>query len=1028
MTLVIGGIWFSLDTCLRARLRYGVNIPQCPDGDVATGAFISVNGLRRGEVGTVTVIANLLYALPGSMHVHTAPLDDFDVTLSLKRGDTEIPMVVDDKEARRQVAQRTIPVTLPKDLTDGDYTLSAVVTGAAGTATAVAPLAIYAPAKIHVVTDRPLYEPGNTIMFRAVVLRARDLTPLDDRPGRFIVTDPAGVVVLDERRAAAEFGIADGDIPLDKSAPEGVWRISYRSGDAVDEVSVDVRPFTLPRFTVGVENDKPFYGAGDVPKVTVVAKTAAGVPMAATVRLDWRASGAWPAPPEWLASFPKTVTLPGSGRSTITLAPVPADLMQKATIIVTATAADDTGDEETGVGTLPLSKDTIDVSVVTELGQGASAGLVEGTNNRVYLRATTAAGAPLPGASITVTRAWDRKDKGVTAIADADGVAAVQIDPGPAVNIVIPPLPVRLPPPPPEVRRSGISESVTGDVGLATLSALDRLSPEIGRCSRFIDGTSGTVSVAAQVEPSGLIRNAHGSDVAGRCVASVLRGRSVGAGGPRLYTINYDLRPSLSTIEVDIDIVGGALPDSIQTALDEALKDARRCVGRMGNDAVLARGVSFERIGDRFSARLMSLPKNDGDDDNDVRVLDSARASCVEARISQALRDRVLPKTNASDDDDESAETYGLMRFSVVAASSDDAGVRRPRAETRLGYELLVTATTPPTVGRAVVLGSTKIFVAPGAIPAIRLRATPIIAAPGDTVTVSIVRGPSFEGELPKKMWLRSTEHAQEVDVDLDKKLATFTLPKDQSGWFETSFNGAVARVFVPKQTTLSVSVAADKEAYRPGENATLSVLTTAGVGDAQAGVSAAVGLFGVDETLGQLATLTPPSAMDRVVPTVSMRESAFGVLDAMALSLGRVRGENAAAATVLFVSSVPSPDAFDVAVSGSGRSSFDPVLPLADRFFGILDAASDEVRRFEREAPKEEKLTAARMMQVWADAQAAAQKKGVNTTDVFGRPLTLAVLPDELVAMADPRLLVRDGTRLPEDIEAWVPFVRSAP
>ena len=45
--------------------------------------------------------------------------------------------------------------------------------------------------------------------------------------------------------------------------------------------------------------------------------------------------------------------------------------------------------------------------------------------------------------------------------------------------------------------------------------------------------------------------------------------------------------------------------------------------------------------------------------------------------------------------------------------------------------------------------------------------------------------------------------------------------------------------------------------------------------------------------------------------------------------------------------------------------------------------------------------------------------------TDAFGRPLRLSVLPDELVALTDPRVVVADGTRLPEDIEAWVRFVR---
>jgi hypothetical protein len=65
-------------------------------------------------------------------------------------------------------------------------------------------------------------------------------------------------------------------------------------------------------------------------------------------------------------------------------------------------------------------------------------------------------------------------------------------------------------------------------------------------------------------------------------------------------------------------------------------------------------------------------------------------------------------------------------------------------------------------------------------------------------------------------------------------------------------------------------------------------------------------------------------------------------------------------------------------------------------------------------------------MLGLWSKALQRAQDQGVITTDAFGRPLTLQALPDELVAMADPRLLVRDGTRLTEDVEAWVPFVRN--
>lgn len=1013
VTLGLGAVWYSMDRCLRAKLRYGVDIEQCPDGDVAVGARIDAFGLRRGEKSVIRVGADLLYALPGGLDARRAPLSDFEVDLALKRGDVVVPMVFDAAEAKKQVAERPITITLPADLHDGDYRLIATVTSSAGTATADAPLALYAPARLHVITDRPLYEPGNTIQFRAVLLRARDLVPLDGRPGRFSVRDPGGVVVFDERSDAVDFGVADGALPLDKSAPEGVWTIRYESGGASDEVTVDVKPFTLPRFTVTAEPDRPFYGATDTPRVRVTAKTAAGVPMAATVRLAWNLSGAWPAPPEWLAAMPKTTTLPASGTTTLTLPAIPADLMGKAALTVTATASDDTGDEETGGGAVVLAKDAIDVAVVTELGQGAAAGLVESTNNRVYLRATTAAGMALPAATLTVTRAWDKKDKGVVAVADEDGVTALQLDPGPAVNIVLPVMPVRLPPPPPEVKRTSVKELVRGDVGLGVLTALDGLNASVARCSRFIDGDSGSASVTAQVDPSGLVRNATGGDLASRCVADVIRGRSVGSGGPRILQVKYTLRPSLAGLTMDG--AGGDLPDVIDGALSEARLDGRGCLGRRTTDGRLPRVLSWEVVGRRFAARFVEPGRSD--DGDDVAALPGDVAGCVESRLLQVLRERTLTA-----DEDDGGDRYGVISFGVDPVQAPGVE-RKPKAQTRLGYELLVAVTGAD--GKA--LGSTKVFVAPGAVPAMRLRATPVIAAPGETVVVDFVRGPDWSGELPEKVTMSSTDWRKEVDVDREKKRASFELPKDRDGWFEVSFAGALARVFVPKQSNLMVALTPDKLVYRPGEQATLSVTTTTTTKDGAAGIGAAVGLFGVDETLGQLATLPGPGSMDRVVPAVTMREPAFGVLDAVALSLGRVRGKNAAAATVLFVQSVPSPEALDVTVGGSGASSFDPLLPLADRFYGVLDAMYAEVRRFETEAPPEQKLDAKTALSLWDKAIAAAAAKGVPTTDVYGRPLRLQLLPDELVAMTDPRLMIGNGTRLPEDIEAWIPFVRSA-
>src|SRR5688572_10695647 len=99
-------------------------------------------------------------------------------------------------------------------------------------------------------------------------------------------------------------------------------------------------------------------------------------------------------------------------------------------------------------------------------------------------------------------------------------------------------------------------------------------------------------------------------------------------------------------------------------------------------------------------------------------------------------------------------------------------------------------------------------------------------------------------------------------------------------------------------------------------------------------GAQAAVGLVGVDATLGQLAPLPGPDELGRMRPPVEMTGQAFGALDAQALVLGRVRGANAAAATILRVSAFPRVPDQDAPVGGSADTKFDPVEELTDRFY----------------------------------------------------------------------------------------------
>ena len=147
-------------------------------------------------------------------------------------------------------------------------------------------------------------------------------------------------------------------------------------------------------------------------------------------------------------------------------------------------------------------------------------------------------------------------------------------------------------------------------------------------------------------------------------------------------------------------------------------------------------------------------------------------------------------------------------------------------------------------------------------------------------------------------------------------------------------------------------------------------------------------------------------------------------MLDGQALTLGRIRGANAAAATVLRVSATPTPPALDAVVSGQAESAFDPIEELTDRFYVVLAELHAQVRTWEAKAPAAEKMTPATMARLWNAALDACKARGQRIDDAYGRRMRLSRLPPDLLALTDPRAVVVVATRLTEDVENWPAWV----
>ena len=113
--------------------------------------------------------------------------------------------------------------------------------------------------KILVTTDKPIYQPGQTIHLRALALGALDLKPGKDEKVEFLVQDPKGNKVFRRTETASAYGVVSTDFILADTVNAGDYKITASIGDTKSEKTVNVKPYVLPKFKVAVDTDKSYY-------------------------------------------------------------------------------------------------------------------------------------------------------------------------------------------------------------------------------------------------------------------------------------------------------------------------------------------------------------------------------------------------------------------------------------------------------------------------------------------------------------------------------------------------------------------------------------------------------------------------------------------------------------------------------------------------------------------------------------------------------------------------------------------------
>ncbi|SPE51099.1 membrane hypothetical protein [Verrucomicrobia bacterium] len=177
------------------------------------------------------------------------------------------------------------PMAIP-DLPPGKYELVLETKSALGRDRIVKNIEIAHPARVLLSSDKPLYQPGQTIHLRSLSLNGRTQKLLAGEAVTFEVKDPKGNKVFKETRQGSAFGIASADFVLASELNLGRYEIRASAGPAAAERMVEVKRYVLPKFKIRITTDRPYYLPGQTVSGSVQATYFFGQPVrGGTVKL-----------------------------------------------------------------------------------------------------------------------------------------------------------------------------------------------------------------------------------------------------------------------------------------------------------------------------------------------------------------------------------------------------------------------------------------------------------------------------------------------------------------------------------------------------------------------------------------------------------------------------------------------------------------------------------------------------------------------------------------------------------------------
>ncbi|XP_070557715.1 alpha-2-macroglobulin-like isoform X2 [Ptychodera flava] len=141
-------------------------------------------------------------------------------------------------------------------------------------------------AKTFIQTDKPIYKPGQTVLFRILNLKGIGFKPYPSMLSTVWIENPTGVRLIQWSNVTTEDGLVEFEFGLSEEPELGIWKIKSHMEGKTTEQTFEVAEYVLPKFEVFVKSPPYIIKTDKNFSVEICGRYTYGKPVQGTVLGD----------------------------------------------------------------------------------------------------------------------------------------------------------------------------------------------------------------------------------------------------------------------------------------------------------------------------------------------------------------------------------------------------------------------------------------------------------------------------------------------------------------------------------------------------------------------------------------------------------------------------------------------------------------------------------------------------------------------------------------------------------------------